>query len=769
MDPFKHRSEVNRRSMMDHPGISTIRLSTGRGVVRRLRWTGFAGAVVAIVLAMPTMSAVASTVVTRSGEIHYEALDGETNVLSISRDATYFYFREGTPGDPGVTISPDPDCEYVPPPAPADDHLARCPAVDASGNRVLRVTVSLGDQNDRLRVTDSATPSQPPFPVEAFGEAGDDSLTGGAGNDDLQGGVGVDRLGGGGGNDQLDFPDSMSQGADFLDGGPGDDKMNGGPAGAPLEPDVLSGGEGTDTADFSRRTEGVTIKLDGEANDGESGEHDNVQPGVECVIGGSSNDTLIGSSAGECLDGRDGEDTIEGRAGDDMLWGGVNDPGGDNLDGGSGSDEMRGGPGDDALAGGAGDDYELGEGGGDTVEGQDGNDRLQGGAGADAVDGGEGNDSVDGAAFLLIGGDGPDQLTGGPGDDTLLGNRGRDRLDGGTGSDFMSGGSERDTVTYEERTNRVFVTLDSRPNDGEAGERDNVLADVERVLGGIRGDDLSGDADADTVAGGRGEDLINGRPGLDELVGGGAPDVVRADDRDPDDVNCGDAEDLAIADRRDRVIDCETVDRPGARDPIVGRYARVVRDGEFRLRLPQGRRFFPLDRNVKIPIGSTVDPKTDVVGLVTARNRTGARQVASVSAGRFAVHQEGRRRPVTELRLAGRLPDCRGSSPGGGRAKRAARASARTLRVDVGGPASAPRVSKHARLSRRHRGRRRGGRFRVLGRNSVGASHGTEWLTEDRCDGTLTKVISGTVLVRDFGRRQTVTVRPGKPYLAAAR
>ena len=287
-----------------------------------------------------------------------------------------------------------------------------------------------------------------------------------------------------------------------------------GPLGASLGSDVLSGGEGTDTADFSRRKEGVTINLDGERNDGEPGEHDNVQPGVECVIGGSNNDTLIGSSAAECLDGREGEDIIEGRGGSDTLLGGVNDPGGDKLDGGSGSDEMKGGPGDDALTGGAGDDYELGEGGGDTVEGQDGSDRLQGGAGADAVDGDEGNDSVDGGAFGLVGGDGPDQLTGGTGDDTLLGDRGRDELDGGAGSDFMSGGSERDTVTYEERTNSVFVTLDGQPDDGEAGERDNVLPDVERVRGGIRGDDLSGDADADTVAGGRGEDLINGRSGL---------------------------------------------------------------------------------------------------------------------------------------------------------------------------------------------------------------------------------------------------------------
>ena len=52
----------------------------------------------------------------------------------------------------------------------------------------------------------------------------------------------------------------------------------------------------------------------------------------------------------------------------------------------------------------------------------------------------------------------------------------------------MSGGSESDTVTYEERTNRVFVTLDDEANDGERGERDNVQTDVEVVLGGIQDD-----------------------------------------------------------------------------------------------------------------------------------------------------------------------------------------------------------------------------------------------------------------------------------------
>jgi hypothetical protein len=54
----------------------------------------------------------------------------------------------------------------------------------------------------------------------------------------------------------------------------------------------------------------------------------------------------------------------------------------------------------------------------------------------------------------------------------------------------------------------------------------------------------------------------------------------------------------------------------------------------------------------------------------------------------------------------------------------------------------------------------------VNGKYSKGASEGTEWITTDRCDGTLTRVLSGTVRVRDFGRAKTVTVRAGHRYLA---
>ena len=45
---------------------------------------------------------------------------------------------------------------------------------------------------------------------------------------------------------------------------------------------------------------------------------------------------------------------------------------------------------------------------------------------------------------------------------------------------------------------------------------------------------------------------------------------------------------------------------------------------------------------------------------------------------------------------------------------------------------------------------------------------GTIWLVQDQCNGTLTKVTRGTVQVRDFKRKKTITVKAGHSYLARA-
>src|SRR5206468_10571976 len=86
-----------------------------------------------------------------------------------------------------------------------------------------------------------------------------------------------------------------------------------------------------DTADYSGRTNAVTVTLDGAPGDGESGELDNVGTSVENVNGGSGNDTLTGSGGANTLRGDGGIDLIHGGNGNDTIDGGQGDDNGRNA------------------------------------------------------------------------------------------------------------------------------------------------------------------------------------------------------------------------------------------------------------------------------------------------------------------------------------------------------------------------------------------------------------------------------------------------------
>jgi len=61
------------------------------------------------------------------------------------------------------------------------------------------------------------------------------------------------------------------------------------------------------------------------------------------------------------------------------------------------------------------------------------------------------------------------------------------------------------------------------------------------------------------------------------------------------------------------------------------------------------------------------------------------------------------------------------------------------------------------------------GAFRTVGRFSSATIRGTTWLTDDKCNGTLTKVTAGKVGVRDFVLKKTIVVKKGKSYFAKPR
>jgi Ca2+-binding RTX toxin-like protein len=120
------------------------------------------------------------------------------------------------------------------------------------------------------------------------------------------------------------------------------------------------------------------------------------------------------------------------------------------------------------------------------------------------------------------------RLEGGDGNDTLDSGLNRNAVqDGGPGADLLSGDGA--TVDYSARTDPLTVTTwDGLPNDGEAGEGDNVDR-VHGVLGGHAADSVTVNKSFMFVSGGAGNDeLIDYGDGGTVLVGGPGRDVLKS-------------------------------------------------------------------------------------------------------------------------------------------------------------------------------------------------------------------------------------------------
>jgi Ca2+-binding RTX toxin-like protein len=195
------------------------------------------------------------------------------------------------------------------------------------------------------------------------------------------------------------------------------------------------------------------------------------------------------------------------------------------IDGGPGADQISGMELSDALTGGAGADSIGGGGGDDIIQGGDGDDVvLRGGSGNDQIDGGSGNDELQGE-------DGNDTLNAGSGKDKIDAGAGDDSLTGGSGGDVLQGGVGTDTVSYADRTAPLNLDVNHNPDDGEAGENDDINNDVEVVIGGSGDDRIAGRDDTDPPAGSSGaNDVLVGGPGDDTILGRGGNDAVQGGD-----------------------------------------------------------------------------------------------------------------------------------------------------------------------------------------------------------------------------------------------
>ena len=167
--------------------------------------------------------------------------------------------------------------------------------------------------------------------------------------------------------------------------------------------------------------------------------------------------------------------------------------------------------------------------------------------------------------------------------------------------------------------------------------------------------------------------------------------------------------------------------------PVPQKSVAATPAGTVLVRAPGGK-FVPLDPSKPIPLGSTIDTRDGSV-LISALLKPGAKvERATFSDGIFKITQT---KTTTDLTLTEALAKC----------------------------ANGARAAAEKPKSRKLWGNGSGS-FRTRGQYSAATVRGTEWLVQDSCAGTLTRVKTGVVSVRDTVRRKTIVLRGGKHYLA---
>ena len=161
--------------------------------------------------------------------------------------------------------------------------------------------------------------------VDAYGEQGDDQITGSAANNYISGGLGNDTITGLGGNDRL-FGDS---GHDYIDGGEGDDRLYGGQGG-----DLLIGGLGNDTffvdvgdtlfENASGGSDRVIITSSFYYLNGSEIEllqtSNQASTAAVNIVGNEFAQTIVGNNGANIMRGEGGADVLRGHGGNDIYY-----------------------------------------------------------------------------------------------------------------------------------------------------------------------------------------------------------------------------------------------------------------------------------------------------------------------------------------------------------------------------------------------------------------------------------------------------------------
>jgi Ca2+-binding RTX toxin-like protein len=332
---------------------------------------------------------------------------------------------------------------------------------------------------------------------------------------------------------------------------------------------TVLGGDGNDTITTGRGNDRVfgdnQLPRNGTATDDGNDVIDS-RAGNDSLIAGGGNDKLTGGEGNDSIEGNDGNDVIDGGNGNDTMDGG---DGGDTVSGGTGADGndvMAAGPntfqvppdildfskrtaginifigqpgasgqvgletdtiraGFVVMFGTRGNDHFIGTEAGDAFNGQEGDDLIEGRGGDDSLFNRAGRDTI-------RGGDGDDRLDSSGADSLLDGGAGNDNFETFTGNDTLIGGDGVDEVHYPNRSAPLALFLDGEPHSGQAGEKDLLSTDIERVTGGRGNDVIFGNGADNKLDGFVGNDTIHALEGNDQILGNQGDDSMNAGDGD---------------------------------------------------------------------------------------------------------------------------------------------------------------------------------------------------------------------------------------------
>jgi len=158
----------------------------------------------------------------------------------------------------------------------------------------------------------------------------------------------------------------------------------------------------------------------------------------------------------------------------------------------------------------------------------------------------------------LMGAGGNDQLIGGAADDDLMGGDSSDLLGGGVGGN--------DTADFSDHDVALRLNIGGGRNDGASGEYDNIAADVENIIGGTKGDRITGNDGANVLTGGHGSDAIYARGGDDTIYGNDGDDYMAGEDGN-DTIYSGDGHNYLSGGAGDDYLDAHN---GGTHDSING-------------------------------------------------------------------------------------------------------------------------------------------------------------------------------------------------------